>query len=259
MTLKIPPSIQGRNPKEDYEGVIARAEKQILTPTPSIIAQTGDLTFITDEKLYKEIVKYMDRTFPEHKGVLSEKLAFDGVMKGSSSYIATATDMFLKSINAEQRIATQRDLETNLQMFKGFYEDTGLALRSVKDPNKDRAKYLYEQIRKRNPKIAFPIFVELRGLELNAELNFNLTEESRYKTAECLNWDSGTKYSQTDDFGLPKEKDKSSSRGIWRVKDGLVRFFLDGNLSSGSSIDDLGISGDDGRVVLGKLNSGGIK
>ena len=54
-------------------------------------------------------------------------------MKGSNSYIATAVDMYFKSINSQHRIARQFDLETNLPMFKGCYEDTGLALRSLEN------------------------------------------------------------------------------------------------------------------------------
>ena len=234
--------------------------KELLTPTPATPSQPrfslgNGLQFIFDEKLYQEIVKYMDKTFPAHKENLSGKLSFDGVMKGSSPYIATAVDMFLKSANSQYRIATQRDLETNLQMFKDYYEDTGLALRSVGNPNKDRAKHLYEQIKKANPSIKFPIFLDLRGLELDANLNFNLTSESKYKTAECLNWKSGTKFSKTDEFGLPKEKDENSSRQIWTLKDGLVRLYLYSNLVLNSNSEYLAYSYDFGRVAL--VSAGG--
>ncbi|HLD54667.1 MAG TPA: hypothetical protein VJB35_00240, partial [Candidatus Nanoarchaeia archaeon] len=175
-------------------------------------------------------------------------LSFDGVMKGSNPYIATAVDMFLQSINDTHRIATQKDLETNLEMFKGFYEDTGLVLRRLNNPNKDKAKYLYEQIRKAN--FTLPIFFDLRGLKLDANLNFNLTEESRYKTANCLNWERGTKYSKIDEFGLPKEKDKNSSRQIYTFKDGLVRLYLDRFLDLNSYNENLEYSYSGGRVVV---------
>ena len=52
-------------------------------------------------------------------------------MKGSNTYIAAAVDMYFKSINSEFRIARQSDLETNLKMFKGFYIDSGFALRNL--------------------------------------------------------------------------------------------------------------------------------
>ncbi len=207
--------------------------------------------FITDQNLYNEIIKYLDKTFSNHKSNLSGKLNFtDGVMKGSNPYIAVAVDMFLKKQNIKHRIATQRDLETKIQMFKDCYEDTGLALRSTKNPNKSSAEHLYNQIKKSNPKLKFPIFIELRDLELDSNLNFNLTSQSKYKTADCLNWEDGTHYSQIDDYGLPKVEDASSPRQIWTRKDGLAGVYLDGGLDFDPSSGNVFDSDGNGRVVL---------
>jgi len=213
------------------------------------------LQFITDKNLYDEIIIYLDKTFLSHKGTLSGKLSFDSVMKGSNSYIAVAVDMFLRQQGSRHRIATQRDLETNLQMFKGCYEDTGLALRSTGFPNQSKAEYLHKQIKKLYPQLNFPIFAELRGMELDSDLNFKITPQSRCKTADCLNWDNGTKYSQTDNYGLPKAKDASSSRQIWTIKDGLARLYLNRVLDLDSGDEGLSDSVDDGRVVL--VSAGG--
>src|SRR3989339_602913 len=232
---------------KNYKPSKTDVEEPKVEEIPKILP-SKDLNFITDENLYKEIVCYMDKTFPSHIAILSGKLYFDGVMKGSNPYIATAVDMFFKSINDTHRIATQKDLETNLEMFRGFYEDTGLVLRSLNNPNNYKAKYLYEQIAKANSTL--PIFFNLRGLKLDANLNFNLTEESRYKTANCLNWESATKYSKIDEFGLPKEKDKNSSRQIWTLGDGLVRLYLNGDTYLGSDDNGLENSNYYGRVVV---------
>ncbi|KHO53139.1 MAG: hypothetical protein QT05_C0008G0023 [archaeon GW2011_AR13] len=195
---------------KNYKPSKTDVEEPKVEEIPKILP-SKDLNFITDENLYKEIVCYMDKTFPSHIAILSGKLYFDGVMKGSNPYIATAVDMFFKSINDTHRIATQKDLETNLEMFRGFY---------------------------------------LRGLKLDANLNFNLTEESRYKTANCLNWESATKYSKIDEFGLPKEKDENSSRLIWTLEDGLVGLYLDAIPNLNSYDEYLGNSNTTGRVVL---------
>ena len=243
---KIEDWIKNYKPSKEYVEEPKSEEK--VEERPKINIPSGDLNFITDENLYKEIVCYIDKTFPAHTKILSGKLSFDGVMKGSNPYIATAVDMFFKSINDTHRIATQKDLETNLEMFRGFYEDTGLVLRSLKDPNKDKANYLSKQIGKANSTL--PLFLDLRGLKLDANLNFNLTEESRYKTANCLNWESGAKYSEIDEFGLPKEKDENSSRQIWTLKDGLVRLYLLRDLDLVSDYEGLEDSNDVGRVVL---------
>ncbi len=213
-----------------------------------------DLQFITDKNLYKKIIKYLDKTFPNKKSDLSAKLKFeDNVMKGSNPYIATAVDMYLKSINSKFRIARQLDLETNLQMFKDFYVDSGLALRNLENSNKIQAEYLFAQLKKRNPNIQFPIWINLKGLNLDINLNFNLTDESQYKTAECLNWENGEKYSKIDELGLPKEKDDSSNRQIWTSDNALSRCYLDRDsdlCSNGSVLSD---SDGDGRVVLAKV------
>ena len=240
-----------KNYKPSKEEVEEPSDKIPEGEIPKISIPSKDLNFITDENLYKEIVCYLDKTFPAYTETLSGRLSFDGVMKGSNPYIATAVDMFLQSINDSHRIATQKDLETNLEMFKGLYEDTGLVLRNLNNPDKDKAKYLYEQIGKANSNFPiFPFFFDLRGLKLDANLNFNLTEESRYKTANCLNWESGTKYSKIDEFGLPKEKDKNSSRQIWTLGDGLVRLYLNGDTYLGSDDNGLENSNYYGRVVV---------
>ena len=97
--------------KEAYERIIN--EVPTIQPTSSplektaskqIIPLTGEISFITDKKLYQEIIKYLDKTFSQHKDKLSNKLSFndkDKVMKGSNTYIATAVDMYLKKINSE--------------------------------------------------------------------------------------------------------------------------------------------------------------
>ena len=246
--------------EEELNEIEAELLKPTLTQpeTPKVEIPSGKgLQFVTDPKLYNEIIKYMDKTFPDKASLLSGNLEFDSnVMKGSNPYIAVAVDMYLKSINSKHRITTQRDLETNLKMFENFYEDTGMALRSLEEPNKSQAEYLHAQIKRINPDLKFPIFIELRNLKLDADLNFNLTSQSRYKTADCLNWENGTNYSHIDDFGLPKIKDKNSSRHVWTIKGGLVRAYLGGCLGFCSGVGCLPGSYDDGRVVLVSAEGG---
>src|SRR3989344_2194923 len=111
--------------------LIEVSEETLRTLNPEVYTLRNDLkkenlSFITDKNLYKEIRKYLDATFSAHKSTLSKNLRFeDSVMKGSNSYIAVGVDMFLKKQNSKYRIATQRELETNLEMFKGCYKETG--------------------------------------------------------------------------------------------------------------------------------------
>ena len=228
----------------------AKTPKQPKQAKTTIVLANLDMQFITDKNLYDEIKKYFTATFKGHEDIFN-KLVWndkDSVAKGSNSYIATGVDMFCKTQLQDYRIARQADLETNLQMFKDFYIDSGLALRSLKDPNKDKARHLYNQLKS----VDFPVWIDLKGLTLDSNLNFNLTDESIYKKAECLNWENGTKYSKTDDYGLPKEKDESSTRQIWTTNKGLARCFLDRGSNLYSGFEGLDGSGDDGRVVLVK-------
>ena len=76
--------------------------------------------------------------------------------------------------------------------------------------NKEQAVYLFDQLKKRGlTEKDFPIWFNLRDLELDNNLNFNLTDESIYSTQPCLDWENGTRYSKINSFGLPKEKDEN--------------------------------------------------
>ena len=217
-----------------------------------IIPITEDLSFVTDENLYKEISQYITK---EHSQIENKLIFEDNVMKNSNPFLAVAVDMFCKKHYPEYRIARQVDLETNLSMFKGLYIDSGLALRNLTGNNKEQAIYLFEQLKQKGIKESnFPIWSDLRGLELNGK-NFKLTDESIYSTQECLNWKSGTKYSKINNLGLPKEKDENSSRQIWTSNNALSSCCLDWDSDLYSDYSDLFDSNGVGRVVLAKLRS----
>lgn len=192
------------------KGRIIGIGDQILNP----IIPNSDLSFITNKDLYKEIRNYLKSEYRN----LENKFVFDEneeVMKQSNTYLAVAVDIFLRKYHPEFRIARQADLETNLQMFKGFYIDSGIALRNLTGENKEKGNYLFNQLKQRGiEEKDFPLWLDLRGLSLDRNLNFNLSDESKYKTAECLNWESSTYYSAVDGFGLPEKKDNKSNRQI---------------------------------------------
>ena len=263
MKLNIPTIFKGIDTRKAYEKALkekepapSNLEKKAKTASP-IIPISGALSFVTDINLYKEFVEYVDSAFSSHKNILSSNLKFEnGVMKGSNTYIATAADMFLKSTGSEYRLATQLDLEQDLKFTEGTYNDSGLALRNLIGDNKEQAKYVFNQLKQRGfDESYFPIWLNLRGLKLDKNLNFNLTDESLFKTAECLNWATGTKFSKINDFGLPLEKDENSSRQIWTSDNSLSRAYLLRYSDLYSSGSDLAYSNDNGRVVFAKLRS----
>jgi len=236
--------------------IIKVSEDVLKTLNPDVyevVDNNVDLSFVTDENLYKEIVRYSDKTFPDHKDDLTKKLSFkDGVMKGNNSYISTMVDMYCKSNGLKERVATQMDLETNIEMFKGFYVDNGLALRTLNGVNEEKAIYLFEQLKRKGiSENNFPLYIALRGLRLDDNLNFNLTEESYWKTEKCLNWENQTKFSETKN-GFPKQKDKNGSRRILTRQGGLSGVYLSGASNLVMDGSGLASSGGSGGVVFAK-------
>ena len=228
-------------------GRIVRIEEQELNPVLPIT----DLSFIENKDLYKEIRNYIKNDHPK----LKNKLVFqEDVMKHSNPLLAVAVDMFHKKYHSEYRLATQLDLETDLSKFKGVYVDSGLALRNLTNDNKEQAEHIFKQLKQRGVKLEdFPIFLNLRGLELDKNLHFNLTDESVYSQENSLNWENGTRYSKVNKTGLPKEIDRNSNRQILTGNYALSRFYLNrySGLVSGDS--GLGDSDDDGRVVVARI------
>lgn len=227
------------------------SKKDLETKTSSFIPKfSKDLEFITDKNLFKEINKYIKTEFPD----LDNPLVFkDNIMKGSNPYIATAVDMFCKENLKDYRLATQLDLEQDLDFTKDTYNDSGLALRNLKNKNSSQAKYLFNQLIQRGmSEQDFPIWLNLRDLRLDKNLNFNLTKDSVYETQECLNWENRTEFSKINKLGLPKEKNSGGNRQIWTSNHALSRCYLISGSNLNSFISNLEDSGDNGRVVLSK-------
>jgi hypothetical protein len=130
--------------------------------------------------------------------------------------------------------------------------------------NRIEARGLYKQLKERNKEIELPIYIQLKGLELDETLRFKLTEESVYKTAECLKWEGGVRgeiyYSKIDEHGLPVEEDKNSSRAIYTQKGDLASMSLYrfGNLGSRSR-DLFGSGLDESFVVILEKVGGSTK
>ncbi len=228
-------------------GRIVGIGEQDLNP----VLPTTDLSFIENKDLYKEIRNYIKNDHPN----LENKLIFqNGVMKHSNPRLAVAVDMYLKDHSPEYRLATQVDLEKDLSKFRNFYVDSGLALRNVTEANSEQAEHIFNQLKQRGVSVKdFPIWLNLRGLELDRELNFNLTDESEYSTENSLNWENGTNYSKVNKTGLPREVDRKSNRQIWTANHALSRGCLGGDSDLYSGYSDLSYFGDDGRVVVARI------
>jgi hypothetical protein len=217
-----------------------------------------NLKFVSDKHLYDEMIRYFTKEFPGKEDFLNRKFVWDSAFStavGSSSVLAIGADMYLESQNVGYRIATLKDLEKNPKLGGGIYVDTGLVLRSLEDPNFGKAKYLREQIRKANPQMDLPIYIQSRGLKLTKGLNFLLTDESVYKTANCLNCENYMSYSQTDNLGLPENMgvdDDDRTLNVPKFRSGLIGVYLSCDRILITNEERLDSSAHSGRIVLVK-------
>ena len=214
---------------------------------------SGDLTFVTDENIFKEFINYyhkdIERLAPFcDKSDFLKKLRFlniidlecnpaASVMEGSNIFINIAMDMFSKKYLSGYRLARQVDLEQHLNYIENFPVSaniyTGLVLKSVGEGNWDQGENLLKQLKRRGIRESdFPIWLDLRGLELSNSFKIILTDEARYKKKADPFYDiyDGHFFSKTDDaFGLPilNPKDKNKSRKIYNWSYSLSAAYMD--------------------------------
>ena len=185
-------------------------------------------------------------------------LSYDNnIVKGSNPFAVVLANQILRQEGL--RTASQADLEkvisTNAFNLKGTYEDTGLVLRSMEEPNKYLAENLAKQIKARGKKIRTPIMFSLNGLEVVNDSNspqglaFKITDETELIYALILDGkNNGKSFSQTDKYGLPSKLGEGS-RTLYTRENGLDGFYLCRYSDVDSSNGNLASSNDNGLVV----------
>ena len=214
---------------------------------------------------YRTAVK---RDYENNPNLLVFHQEGEGLVTGSSS-LATVVldDKVLRGRGL--RVATLRDLELILKHrqdieLRGTYEDAGLALRSEAEPNEYLARNLTEQLRARDPRLQYPVLVNLTDCTLVKDPNarssyglvFKLREDARLIYAPILNNPTGFSFSSADideTTGLPRKLSTEGNRSLWTIDSGLSRLCLDGDLDLNSYDGDLTYSCSDGRVVVVKV------
>ena len=174
------------------------------------------------------------------------------VVTGSNSF---ATTLINKIIAEQGHTATQAELERILKLgvldLQGYYEDTGLVLRSKKEPNSYLVNDLFSQLRN----IELPVMIPLKNLGLRNDNNspyglaFNILREAIY--APILNHDSGNFSSEDidEETGLTKKLGQGN-RFFYTMKKGLSRLYMGRILGAVAYNENLTISCDNGRVVV---------
>lgn len=185
-----------------------------------------------------------------------------GIVHGSNPFATCLVDMIVRP---SLRVATPPDLHavlvaqrkaSTLVNIRGGYNDAGLVLRSVKEPNSYIAQNFVEQL---DPKMAWPVVIYLSGLQLVKDpkspchLSFRLTRESHAFSAPIMDEKSG----HFDDAhvdgatGLPTQLG-GTGRYFYSTEEGLARLYLGRGSSLDTIWDELGNSQADGRVCLVK-------
>ncbi len=184
----------------------------------------------------------------------------DGKMKGSNPFYAVGVQ---SKLPFGVRISTQSDLEDAMRKgvldLLGTYEDTGLVLRTVGNPNSYLAVNLMKQVNERlGKKAKMPVMIPLYGLGIVKDqdsphgLAFKLKDDAEINYAPILSKSNNSNFNSDDidiKTGLPTKVGKGN-RTLWTRESGLSRLFLGVNLDLGSGSGNLANSYDDGRVVF---------
>jgi len=209
--------------------------------------------------------EYQERVKSDYNGNSNLKVLKyeDNVVKGSNPFVVVLANQILRQEGL--RTATQADLEKALRVgalnLRGFYEDTGLVLRSEEDKdyskNTPLAKDLTEQLKERRIKFSpkNPIMIPLIGFELETEENqYGLTFKLRKDAEiyESLVLAKGGQFSSQDideKTGLPRQIG-NGNRTLYTRDSGLSGLILDYGLDLDYDGRDLDGSDAYGRVVV---------
>ncbi len=231
-----------------------------LIEIPETIPQVG---FLEGDFGKAFLDEYKGRAESDYNGNSKlNVLGYDyNIVKGSNSFAVVLANQILRQEGL--RTASQADLERILKInalnLRGTYEDTGLVLRSDKEPNSYLAKDIFRQMKEQGIKPKTPVMIPLNGLELRVDsdsphgLSFNLTENAeRFYTAVAI-LNEGGKFNSEDidaESGLPNFVRREGERTLYTRDSGLSRLYLNGNLDADSGDGYLAGSDDDGRVVV---------
>jgi len=211
--------------------------------------------------------EYQRRMQADHKNASAlNVLGYrDSVVKGSNPFAVVLANQILRQEGL--RTATQADLRKALRInaldLRGFYEDTGLVLRTEEDKdyfkNTPLAKDLAKQVKARgksfSPKNS--VMIPLTGFELeNADndygLTFRLREDAEVYNAPILSEGGRFDSEEIDErTGLPT-KLGAGNRTLFTRNSGLSGLCLDDYLGLVSANGYLDNSSERGRVVVVK-------
>jgi phage antirepressor YoqD-like protein len=232
-------------------------EKVILTPKEIVLPEAHTLDSQILDVYQEGINSYEGRAFD----VLDIFQDRKGDLAGSNCFAPLKLREFLPE---GTRLATMADLgrviEINPDFLKGFYSDTGLALRTAGDScenNDFLAKDLAKQLKERKITLDSPKVIYFDALDLRKSqdsiygLAYNLNERAApgvniIDAPELMN---DMRFKTMNEKGIPII-DNKGNRNLYIKQDGLSRFCLDKGLHVLSFFGHLSDSDDDGSVIV---------
>jgi len=230
------------------------SEAKPLIAIPKDISQIG---FFGGENA-KEIDASIKRDYKDFS-VMQIGNYSNGKIRGSNPFYVVGVQ---SKLPFGVRVATQSDLETAMRInalnLSGTYEDTGLVLMGVGNPNLYLSINLMNQVKKRLGKnTKMPVMIPLYGIELVKDkysphgLAFKLKDNAEINYAPILKKpNSNFNYEDINiKTGLPT-KLRKGNRILWTRDSGLSRLLLNENLNIVSNDGDLANSISSGILVL---------
>ncbi|MEK6909308.1 MAG: hypothetical protein AABX23_04620 [Nanoarchaeota archaeon] len=204
---------------------------------------------------YDELVqrKYGDNP------ILKKFTRHEGIVKGSNPYSFVAMNEVLSAYGARLAHPSEIDfiIQEGILPLRGQYEDMGLVLRSVGEPNAYLAQLLSQQLGERGITCSNenPIMIPLKSLELVTDtrapqkLAFTIGDPSAVVIAPKLaHSNNGRKFFYSDNNGLPIF-DENGDKTLYTENNGLRVLIRDWNLDLYARYRVLSDDNANGRVV----------
>jgi hypothetical protein len=229
---------------------VKQKKKKSKKTIESKVQSSGNLRFVTDKKEFEDYIKFAKDHLHEElfniglgevKFVECGGPTYEKMMEGSNPFAAVLMDIYLKYINSNYRLATQANLEKNLEFVKGTNNYTGIIIENFKRPKIPGENTTFSKLIDGLKKEGFgehsnPTWVELKGLSLDDKLNYVLTDEVKSYHNPILNKEGISKYNKVDEYGLPKIDNVDGKRNSIMNKSDCRIGFLNLDNDFGSSL-----------------------
>ncbi|MFH1585320.1 MAG: hypothetical protein ABIB79_00955 [archaeon] len=218
-------------------------------------------TILSQETLREAFLPVYNRIVAEEYGNNEVLRELDKQGRGSNPFIVGLSKKILAPYGVKPVVsADDRNRQVSKMVKLRYYTDfQDLVVHSSKHTyyrDKKLLQNLIETVEEKVGNVKFPF--KVTGMitvpwEEDSEEGYGLrfvpTDDFDYVSDKRLNEESGSKFDNVDEKGIPKFT-RNGSRRWYSKSNGLSRLYLNRNLDLDSDDDNLAYSNDNGRVVL---------